>query len=225
LPDVDKNRDAFLFGQLGRSLLIEENLPPEEGFGEATHPGWKTCVIVVDPTDHSDGQKASVQINKKIGDPSSIFSHLVQTINTDESNSAFELEAQPILNAGSFWEFAEENKGAVTSLTFEFVVPNGLWSADTDLRNELGQLRRSIKAKMVTNKFQSEDGLDTDDPIVREAVEYAASGSGAIRAKAKGKKKFNSKTVPKTVTLGQNTVDNESLIARIVRVASEVLGR
>ena len=46
-----------LLGRLGRLVQSDENLSPEEGLIETIHEGWKACVVVIDPTDHEDGQK------------------------------------------------------------------------------------------------------------------------------------------------------------------------
>jgi hypothetical protein len=204
-------------------MVIEENLPPEEGLTETSRDGWKAAVIVIDPVDHPDGQKASVEIDPQVGAPWVILAALVNEINR-AVDTPYQLEAQPIINSGSFWEFARENQGAVTSLTFEFTVPNGLWSTHTNPREELRQARDHIKAQKVTTKFQSDDGLDTSDERIVEAVDYAASGSGTIKARARNKKTFNSTAAPKTITLA-DSLDSEPIIVKVARLISQVLDR
>ena len=187
-PDLERSTGNITLGRVGRPMIIEENRPPEEGLGETTHEGWKAAVVVIHPSDHPDGQKASVEIDQQVGKPTVIFAALVNAIN-QANPSPYQLEVQPIIDARSFWEFASANQGAITSLTFEFTVPNGLWSTATHLREELIEAREHIKAHKVTAKFQSDDGLETNDERIVEAVNYAASGSGIIKARARNKKR------------------------------------
>jgi hypothetical protein len=225
LVDPVRTTPEATLGRLGREVVIEENLPPEKGFEEISHPGWKACVLVVDPTDHADGQKASLQIDPRVGTPSALFRSLVRAINDANPSSAYLLEAQPIVDAESFWEFAEENRGDVTSLTFEFLVPNGLWSTDTSLRDELRRARETIKAQKVISTYKSNDGLETNSEQIAEAVDYVARGSGEIKAKARGNKTFSSTESPKTATLPEDAGGNEHLIVRVARQIAKVLGR
>jgi hypothetical protein len=216
-----------LLGRLGRQVTSEENRPPEEDFIEIVHDGWKACVLVVDPTDHADGQKASLQIDRQVGKPNSLMASLIKAINEEYTDAPYSLEAQPIFDSSTFWQFAEENKGLITSLTFEFVVPNGLWSARDNAREGLVRFRDKMSAQKVITTFKSEDGLNTDAEPVHDAVSYAEKGSGAIKARAIGKKTFNSQMTPKVVTLkeAEDEMKRESIISRVAQKISEVLGR
>lgn len=224
-PDPHHSGPEALIGRLGRRVLIDENLPPHQGLEETTHEGWKACIIVVDPVDHKDGQKVAIEVDREIGGPVALMTALAKAINADNPYSRFVLEVQPVFDAASFWEFAEENYGNVTSLTFDFVAPNGLWTADKSLKRELVDLRRAIKSQEVSTTFKSVDGLETNAERIREAVEYAETGSGRIRARARGNKHFNSTEKPKTVTLEEEGGPNEPLVSRVSKRLRKILGR
>ncbi len=226
-PDLERSLPDALLGRLGRAVKFEENLPPSQGLLETSHDGWKACVLVVDPTDHEDGQKASFQVDARVGKPVSIFAALIKTINSQMVSAPFMIHAEPIFDAETFWDFAEENEGAVTSITFEFVVPNGLWNSNTTLKEELISAREKLGAQKVINTFKSDDGLETNSEQIKEAVNYIGKGSGEIKAKAKGKKNFNSTEAPKTVNIGKDGDDGneEPMIVRVARKIAKALGR
>jgi len=224
-PDPRLSTDNGLIGRLGRAVVIDENRPPDQGFEEISHEGWKACVVVVDPGEHEDGQKASIEIDQAVGKPTAIFGGLVKAINAANPLAPYTIEAQPIFDAETFWDFAEENEGQITSLTFEFVVPNGLWSASSSIRDELKAAKEKLGAQKVINTFQSSDGIETNSEQVRDAVNYAVSGSGEIKARAKGGKKFDSNEKPKVATLPKSDEEKEPVIVRVARNIARVLGR
>ena len=225
LPDLKLSKSNALMGRFGRQVTIEENLPPDEGFIEVIHDSWKAAVIAVDPTNHEDGQKIAIQIDPKVGAPGAILESFIEAIASLHPSAPFVVKPEPIFNAATFWEFAEENRGNVTSINFEFVVPNGFWNADTDLTEELKEARQLIKAQKVSATFQSQDGLETDSPQIKEAVSYVENGSGEVSAKAKNGRRFSSKNAQKKTTLHEDPEEDEPLIVRAARHIAKVLGK
>lgn len=224
-PDHNRSRPDGRLGRLGREITVDENLPPEEDFLEVSHESWKACVVVIDPTDHADGQKASVQVDIRIGKPLSIFRTLVKAINEEERLAPYLITAEPIFDTSSFWEFASKNRGAITSITFEFTVPNGLWSANSSLREELNQAREHIRAQKVISTFKSEQAIDVESDQIREAVNYAGSGSGEFKAIARNNRRFNSANKSKITTIPEGQFGEESTIVKVARNIARVLGR
>jgi hypothetical protein len=179
--------------------------------------------LVLDPRDHPDGQKLALQ--NRVGKPLSLVKALVQRINDTHPGSRYHIEVEPIFDAQSFWRWAAENQGEITSLTFEFVTPNGLWSADTDLKEELAVFHKSIGADVVATTFKSDDGIKIDSKKVQEGVEYAEKGSGRIKARARNNKRFDSITKRKVVKLKVRKKSKEPLLVRALQRVKEILGR
>jgi hypothetical protein len=223
-PDNELATDGFLIGRVGRPTMSHENMPPEDNFEETVHTAWKASVVAIDPNDHKDGQKASVQINSEVGDPEKILRRLIETINLQNDIYPYELQIQPVFNAQSFWDFANQNRGNITKLTFEFVAPNGLWSAASNLKDELSNLRDLLEINQVSTTFQSETGINTDAAPVKEAVAYAESGSGKIKAVARNKKRFSSANTPQKTIL-PNEQSDEPVVKRTARHLRAVLDR
>lgn len=180
-----------IVGKIGRAVQIPENAPPDEDFDEQLRETWKASVIAIDPTPSKDGQKISIQNDRRVGRPFSVLRSLLRHVNSDVA-AAYMLEAQPIFSSETFWQFAEINKGNITSLTFDFVVPNGIWNADSNLKDELRSANESMNAEEVITTIKSESGVNTDSAPVAEAMAYIENGSGTASARTRDGKRFSS---------------------------------
>lgn len=220
----DNLGSELIIGRIGRQYTLDENKPPSEGFQETQRTTWKAAYIVVDPFDHSDGQKAAVEIDFQVGGASALLLGLLREINRLRVDQHYTIEAAPIVNTSSFWEFAAQNKGSVTSIKFEFVVPNMFGTKD-QLNDDLRSLRDREKAKRVSVTLHSPEGLNTDTERTRESVEYIDRAGGVIRAKAKGRKTYLSTEQEKRTRVPGDADDGEEPFARIRRLALKIVGR
>ena len=166
-----------------------------------------------------------MQVDKEIGGAPALMNALAKAINADNPHATFVMQATPIFDAATFWEFAADNEGRVTSITFDFVAPNGLWSARTTLKQELANLRKATRVQQVSTTLKSSEGLDTNSKRIKEGVEYAEKGSGRIRARAKGNKHFNSTEKPKITTFEDDKPVRGGLAAKIKANLKRLLGR
>lgn len=212
-------------GRIGRALSTEENTSPDEGFKETIHAGWRAVTIVVDPKHHDDGQKVAVEVNNRVGKAKGLISGLVDAINETYPHTAYAVEVAAIINAESFWHFAEQNKGMITRLTFEFVAPNMFGGTD-DLSEELRAFRQKENAEKVTIGLQSNEGLETDTDRTREAVDYAVQGCGTIKARTKSGKRFDSSRTNASSKLDEPAEeDTRPTLVRLASLVGRILGR
>jgi hypothetical protein len=212
---------SYIVGQVGRPFVRLENLPPDKGFALAEHEGWRAAVLALDPTSHSDGQKLAFSVDDLLGTPSAVLRSFIKHLNHLDSDAPYHTEAEPIFSPRTFWAFAEEHKGEVTSLRFEFVTPNMFGSADS-LSEELREFRHDERAQIVNINLRSQDGLNTDTPRVRAGVEYAGKGAGKILAFARGGRRYNSQNQVETTAIEET---DEPLLMRALRHLHEILGR
>jgi len=219
---VPSDTSNEIVGRVGRSVIMDENLPPEVGLEESKHESWKAAVLIIDPKEHGDGQKIALEYDPRVGHTHSIISSFVQTINKQNPTAAYHIEVVPISEANTFWQFAEENKGRVTMLSFNFVAPNMFGGID-NITEEMRQFRDQEKAQKVQITLRSDDGIETSTDKIRNAVTYTTRGGGQITARAKGNKKYSSKQTTSFVKLDENR--DEPLILRVARNISKVLGR
>jgi len=223
VPSNDSVIDsAAIMGRIGRSVIMDENLPPSANLEDSQHETWKASVIVIDPTDHSDGQKASLEANSQVGTPNSIMKSLAASLNEQNETAAYHIEVAPISEANTFWQFAKENHGKITTLTFTFVAPNMFGTID-NISKEMKRYRDEEKAQRVKVSMSSDDGIDTSTGNVKNSVEYTTRGGGKISATAKGGKSYSSKQKTRCVIM--DSEDDEPILVRVARNITRVLGR
>jgi len=210
-----------IIGKIGRPIVSEENLPPEQGFEEAEHTGWKASIIVIDPAPHEDGQKISFQKLRDVGESFALIKSLVKKIN-EKKDSIYHIEIEPIFSSRTFWDFVEKNKGEITNIKFNFTTPNMFGSSD-ELSKELAALRDNEKAQKVELTLKSDDGLETNTERLKQAVEYAQKGTGEIRAISKNGKRYNSIETTASILINDDKKEG-SLLNRVLNQIKTVLG-
>lgn len=222
---IQESRDQeVIAGRLGKKLTLEENRPPAEGLEETTRDMWKASLVVIDPTEHEDGQKAAIEIDRSVASPGTILFGLIRQINRNHPESTFSIEAAPIIQTEMFWVFAEQNKGRITSIKFDFVAPNMFGGSDS-IVEELRDFREKEKAHRVAIALQNRNGLNVETEKTREAVEYVSRAGGTIRAKAKKGRKYSSTDQSKFGIIPEPDLGGETAFSRISKFAKQILGR
>lgn len=219
LPSTEQP-EPFIVGQIGRPFTRIENLPPDKGFELAQHEGWRAAVLALDPRSHSDGQKLAFNRDELIGTPLAVLTSFIKRLNSLDADAPYHIEIEPIFSPRTFWAFAEEHKGEITSLRFEFVTPN-MFGTSENLDEELRGFRKEEHAQIVDVKFRSEDGLNTDTPRIRASVDYAGRGAGKILAFAKGRARYHSREQVETTGIEDG---DEPLLKRVILQVMQVLG-
>lgn len=219
---------GYIVGKIGKPKSVKESLPPEQGLEDTIHQGWVSAIIVIDPKTHQDGQKVSVELNRSVSKPDTLLFGLVKAINDGNPKAPYVIEAGPITRVEEFWNFAEQNRGSITSVTFDFITPNMLGTSD-NLDQELRDIRDSEQGERVTLGIKGES-IKTDTPRIKRSVEYAKATGSRIRARAKTKggrqKSFDSKSKKVSVVLKDTEPQKmeEPLLAKVLNRISEVLG-
>lgn len=224
VPMTGSKDQDFIAGRLGKRLIIEENMPPSEGLTETTRESWKASRIVIDPSEHADGQKVAVESNRSVASPANILFGLVRQINRTHPESIYSIEAAPIIETESFWAFAERNKGRITNIRFDFVAPNMFGGSDS-ITEELRDFKQKEKAHRISIELQNKHGLNVETEKTREAVDYVGKSGGVIRAKAKRGSNYTSTDKTRFGIIPEPDLGEESAIGRIARFAKQILGR
>lgn len=214
-----------LLGRIGRRVEIEENLPPSQGLVEATHATWKAVVVAVDPIDGPDGQKVAVKVDRRVGGALALITALVEHINETRPDSPYTIEVAQLFDTQSFWTWAREHEGQITDLSFTVVAPNGIFGVGNRVKDEMAAARAATNADVVTVGLKTEQTLDVNAEPIREAIDYAGSTGGKIKAAAKNGEKYRSTTRPKTTTIESESSDSEPLIVRAAKRVAEIFGR
>jgi hypothetical protein len=216
VPEEDNpSGEGAIFGRIGRKIKISENEPPEKKFVETERDAWRAALIIIDPSHHKDGQKVAVERAVNIGHPIPIFESLAVKISTQDE--PFVLEVNAIVPQERFWEFVASNKGQITSVQFEFIVPNMFGEAD-DYDREMREMREQEKAQKAKLSIESKDGLDLNTDKVKRAADYTTKGAGSIKARTKTGKTYSSKDKAQRESIPSSELDEqpeESLLSHI----------
>ncbi len=188
---------TLVVGRIGKPTHIDENEPPEAGMGEIERESWRAAAVVIDPVKHEDGQKAAVQ--DRVGRPTAIFKSLVRHIN-EASYNPYVIEANPIVDPETFWQFEVQNRGQITSISFDLFPPN-MFGIRNELDKEMKELHGIEKVHEATLQLKNPEGLNLETERVRQTVGYTLEGGGNIRARTKTKKSYNSKNRTKRVLI------------------------
>lgn len=222
VPREDVDAGNVIMAAIGRAVESDENLPPVDGFAEAKRQTWKASVFVLDPTDHEDGQKIALEIDPKVGSPAALLGSLVANINAT-TDGQYIIEAGGIPRGETFWAWANQPNRRVTDLTFDVPAPNGIFNTNARLRDELKAARQITGTQTVTLGLHSPEGLKTNVEPIADAVDYAESSGGKIRAKDADGNSFHSTTGQKSTTMPED--GDAPLIARVARQVNRILGR
>lgn len=205
-------------------MAVSEHAPPERGLGEVQREAWQASLLIIDPTEHSDGQKVALEFDNRVGIPTSILNRLVAHINARNLNKFYFIEVEAIFNKNDFWEFAEIHKGKIKTLAFEFVAPN-MFGTGTSIDEAIRDFQRKEKAAKVGVRLKSNTAIDTTTPRVKESVDYASRGTGFVRARTKEGIVFDSRTQTTSVDIEVPSSEEGAARDPLLYRAPEILGR
>jgi hypothetical protein len=215
---------AFFFGRIGRKVRTAENSGPEEKFEYAEHLSWRASNLILDTSDHNDGQKIAMQERGEVGKPIAILNSMVSYLNQKNTDSGWHLSVNSITERQTFWQAAEIYKGQITKAEFTYITPNVL-GIRTELTKRLKEYRALENAQQVTVAISEPRGnlvLDTQE--VKDAVDYISEGGGSAKLKVGKETVFDSSDSAKTLevevddALRFNTTEGrKSLIDRVLK--------
>lgn len=219
--------EPYVVGRIGRAVSELENAPPEDEYREFIHDTWKAAVVVVDPTEHGDGQKLAIQFHSDVGRPLSLAPRLLQALEKNHDFVQYRSAVHPITNTEKFWDFVKRNEGKVTHLRFELEVPN-MFGGDDEYSKEMKAFRDKENAQTVAIEITNPDGIDTDTDRVKYTAEKAmGKGTGKLKARAMGKNnrftsQFQQESTRVPIDFGS---ERRPLITRAAELADRILGR
>jgi hypothetical protein len=181
----------LIVGWIARPLLVQERTPPSVGFMPTRHQSWRGALIVIDPTDHADGQKIAMEKRADIGEPHAILRSLARQMRIGDAPQPFIVEIFAIIQPSSFWRFAEEHDFKIKILTFDVAVPNMFGGAD-EFSQELRELHQRNNVSRVRTTLVSDGAIDPRSNRLDEVVDYTEQGAGQIKAQAVDGARYNS---------------------------------
>lgn len=210
----------LIVGWIARARLVQEFTPPEQGLTPTRHESWRAALIVIDPTEHQDGQKVAIEQHPDVGKSSAIMKSLVKQMTVF---GGYSVEVYPIIEEASFWRFAEKHSYKIKRLTFDVAVPNMFNGAD-DFADELRRLRDRNNAHTVRTTLVSDTSLNTRADNIAAIINYTEKGMGAIQAKAVDGTSYNSRNYTKheKVDADRSSDIGDSFCAKIAAFLDKV---
>ncbi len=218
-----QTENGVIIGIVERQTPSPQHRPPNEGGGEIVGEIWQGAIVVIDPTHHADGQKLAFEIDNDVGVPSAVLGSLISHLNTTE-NKAYTIEAKPVFDASSFWDFSNEHGGRLRRITFDFVVPN-MWDTKGRLEAELRGTGSETGSQKVKVSFESPDGVTTNSQRIEEGVEYSQQGGGSITARSLNNDHYSSTKRTSVSKIDEVPPDSADQMGFWRLLAERILGR
>jgi len=206
-------------------VLREENKSPDEGLEDYMHETWLAALVVIDPTHHEDGQKLAFESIANVGKPLMLIGSLLNSINERYIYGPYAIEAGQIIETQEFWDYVKENKGKITSVSFDLIAPNMFGNSD-DWDEDMRDFREQEQARKIRITINNSDGtIDPETKRMRQAVSYAERNSGSIKARAKGRKNYNSRDAAKRSYIDDVSETGVELVKVASKLVKRILGR
>ena len=212
--------DGAILGILQKEVPHLHHLPPAQGGEEVISPEWQGAFVVIDPTTHEEGQRASVEVDV-VGTPNTLLKALFGHLDKN-NDSPYKIIHELISNEDNFWNYAKTANNKLTKVQFDFVVPN-MWDAEETLDKELKKAGLE-GAQKVTITYKSTEGVNALSKQVESAVKYIKKGQGKIKATAFGLPSFDSTDSPLTTEIPKFNTDESQDVEEFGKYKNEVLG-
>lgn len=208
-PEQTGLPSALIAGWVARDKEQSERTPPWEGLAPMARRSWQASLLLLDPTEHEDGQKIAFEGRTDVGGAGSVMASLVASLARRESVEPFTPTVFPIIEERSFAKFAESHRGEIKSITYDVAVPNMFGSPD-DFSKEMQALRDNGNVARVKTKLESDDAINTTSSHLDEIATHVERGGGTITARTKNGKRYNSNEHSVSEEIDTNDVEPES---------------
>jgi hypothetical protein len=190
-----------LFCVLARPKHERKTKGPESDFEPYNLENWDIANVIVDTSDHPDGQKLAFELGTTFRSTYAALRKIFGHINAQNSFEGWDISVNPIVEFSEFWSKMEENQGLITEIRFELIPPN-IFGGDSEIEEALKELEKEDKAEEVHISIRNHDGeLDPKSERIKSAVSYTLRGGGTLEARANRQTIFSSEASVKTVSI------------------------
>lgn len=148
--------------------------------------------MVIDPTEHPDGQKIAFEQRADIGRPLPVLKSLAKGMRVGDDPPPFDVQVHPVVEPSSFWRFAEQHDFQITSITFDMAPPN-MFGGKEAYKEDLRALRDINNVNRVRTTLTSDTVVDVRKENLRQIVDYTELGTGDIVARTASNARYSSK--------------------------------
>lgn len=192
--------DELICAVIERERVHTVRTPPDKGAEETEDTYYTGSLVIVDPADHPDGQRVSVQQDQHVGQPSAMLTSLLKHLNI-RSEHQYALHFKALFKSDNFWKFADKHGGQLAFVRFRFTVPNMIFGAGGKTKDGLRRIGEDTDAQEIDLRLDSDDGVKADSTAVREGLAYGEEGNAKVTAKALNGDRWSSTTEKLTVKM------------------------
>lgn len=190
VPEPVTEQTEIIFGWIARQKIINERTPPSEGLEPTEHGSWQAAFVMIDPSEHADGQKIAMEQNASVGTTNAILKSLVKHMN-GQMYAPYFGDVFPIVEEGSFWKFATQHNNRIKSITLDVAAPN-MFDDVNDFQNELRSLRDNENVSRVKTTLESDTVINHTSERLGAIVDYTERGAGTLSAVSEDGETYNS---------------------------------
>lgn len=171
--------NKIISGAIGKWVTETKENDPHNFWSEGPQEHWEKSAVFFNLDQHE--QVIGIENRKKVGEPNSLVKYLTKCLN--DYQIYYHVEYFPITKKEDFWGAVENYTGKITSITFDLVIPNPS-DASGETAKALKELKKNINADRVKTTTSNQDGLKLESDLLRDSVNYAASGAGSLVVKS-----------------------------------------
>nr|AID57609.1 hypothetical protein [uncultured bacterium] len=186
---------GVISGVFGRWYSTETEGDPEDLFATTEAGHWEKAAFFFNAND--DHQIIGIQKNPKVSSTNAIMKAFSRTVNASSHPGGFKIDIFSRNNPKDFWDAVTKYDGRITSISFEFILPNPT-NVEGFTDKAMKKLRDKYNADRAKGELESDEGLDLKNNDIKEAAKYAEGGGGEITAKSDKTKVYATKDNIKT---------------------------
>lgn len=212
----------IISGVVGRWVTEEKEGDPADLWTTVEQNHWEKAALFLNLNPHQ--QVIGLEWKSSVGRPASLLKSLVTFLNETTSPSAYKIEFFAVSSRAEFWTAVNKYPAPITSLALDLVIPNPSDASGATAR-ALKRLRKRLNADRYKGKATNKDGLNVNDSLVKDAVQYVAAGGGEIVAKSDDHIVYDSKDYVATVEIDETARPTGNVIERLASMLADKLKR
>ena len=208
---AQKEAGPYIIGTLAKASHVNIQKPPEEDFAIESLESWPHVPVIINTSSDSSGQSILIGYVQSIfPSPISQLRALTEAIVEQKLRSmGYDLAINAISDESDFWKYVKENKGEITSLSFDFAAPN-FFNTKDKLNDELREAKKQYDITHAQIKLDNEFGalkIPEKNKFIEEGLKYVAGGGGEYKLVLKTKQTISNKDATKSVTLNEKELE------------------
>jgi hypothetical protein len=206
-------KDIFA-GFIGRKITQNVNEGPEQLFAKTKAEHYKAAFFAIDIGEGE--QLACMERRADVGNSERILSSLMREVFISSGKSTgWHTDIEYLTKPDSFWEAVEKNRGAITTLEFEFYPANGLSGFDA-WKSFDKVIQKSTNAQSSRYAINNNEGnLQPEGEEIEKAIEYAAEGGGFFKLLRGKRVLFSSRSARKTESAAKEIMPDSAESSKI----------